>query len=41
MTLFFSDRLRCSECHGEFNLSGFVDFAIAKTHPNAAFGKRH
>jgi cytochrome c peroxidase len=25
MTLFFSDRLRCAECHGTFNLSGPVD----------------
>jgi cytochrome c peroxidase len=25
MKLFFSDRLRCAECHGTFNLSGPVD----------------
>ena len=25
MKLFFSDRLRCGECHGSFNLSGPVD----------------
>ena len=25
MRLFFSDRLRCAECHGSFNLSGPVD----------------
>ena len=37
MTLFFSNRLRCSECHGGFNLSGPVDFAVAKTHPRSAF----
>jgi cytochrome c peroxidase len=30
MTLFFSDRLRCSECHSNFNLSGPVTFAGAK-----------
>jgi cytochrome c peroxidase len=27
MKLFFSDRLRCGECHGSFNLSGPVTFA--------------
>jgi cytochrome c peroxidase len=37
MKLFFSKRLRCSECHGGFNLSGPVDFAVAKTHPKPAF----
>jgi cytochrome c peroxidase len=37
MTLFFSSRLRCSECHGGFNLSGPSDFAVAKTHPRPAF----
>jgi cytochrome c peroxidase len=37
MTLFFSNRLHCSECHGGFNLSGPVDFAVAKTHPRPAF----
>jgi cytochrome c peroxidase len=26
MKLFFSDRLRCAECHGSFNLSGPVTF---------------
>jgi len=26
MKAFFSDRLRCGECHGSFNLSGPVDF---------------
>jgi cytochrome c peroxidase len=26
MKLFFSDRLRCAECHGTFNLSGPVTF---------------
>jgi cytochrome c peroxidase len=26
MKAFFSDRLRCAECHGSFNLSGPVDF---------------
>jgi cytochrome c peroxidase len=26
MTLFFSDRLRCAECHASFNLSGPVTF---------------
>ena len=28
MALFFSTRLRCSECHGGFNLSGPVDFDV-------------
>ena len=37
MTLFFSTRLRCSECHGGFNLSGPADFAVAKAHPAPAF----
>ena len=37
MTLFFSARLRCSECHSGFNLSGPVDFAVATTHPRPAF----
>jgi cytochrome c peroxidase len=37
MQLFFSKRLRCSECHGGFNLSGPVDFAVAKTHPKPEF----
>ena len=37
MQLFFSKRLRCSECHGGFNLSGPVDFAVAKIHPKPAF----
>jgi cytochrome c peroxidase len=37
MALFFSTRLRCSECHGGFNLSGPVDFDVAKTHPAPAF----
>ncbi len=37
MTLFFSKRLHCSECHSGFNLSGPVDFAVAKTHPTPAF----
>lgn len=37
LTLFFSNRLRCSECHGGFNLSGPVDFVVAKTHPRPAF----
>ena len=37
MTLFFSPRLRCSECHGGFNLSGPVDFAVATIHPKPAF----
>ncbi len=37
MQLFFSKRLRCSECHGGFNLSGPVDFAVAKNHPKPAF----
>jgi cytochrome c peroxidase len=30
MSLFFSDRLRCSECHTTFNLSGPVDFEGSK-----------
>jgi cytochrome c peroxidase len=30
MTLFFSDRLRCSECHNSFNLSGPVKFEGAR-----------
>ena len=30
MRLFFSDRLRCAECHGSFNLSGPVDVEGAK-----------
>ena len=29
MTLFFSKRLRCSECHAGFNLSGPVLFAVS------------
>ena len=29
MTLFFSTRLRCAECHGSFNLSGPVTFETA------------
>lgn len=37
MRLFFSQRLRCSECHSGFNLSGPVDFAVAKTHPEPEF----
>ena len=37
MALFFSTRLRCSECHGGFNLSGPVDFDVAKTHPTPVF----
>jgi cytochrome c peroxidase len=37
MQLFFSQRLRCSECHSGFNLSGAVDFAVAKTHPKPEF----
>ena len=37
MTLFFSKRLRCSECHAGFNLSGPVDFAVAKVHPKPDF----
>ena len=37
MQLFFSKRLRCSECHAGFNLSGPVDFAVAKTHPKPEF----
>jgi cytochrome c peroxidase len=30
MKLFFSDRLRCAECHGSFNLSGPVTFEKAE-----------
>jgi cytochrome c peroxidase len=30
MKLFFSDRLRCAECHGSFNLSGPVDVSGIK-----------
>jgi len=30
MKLFFSDRLRCGECHGSFNLSGPVTFQGAE-----------
>jgi cytochrome c peroxidase len=30
MKLYFSDRLRCAQCHGSFNLSGPVDFEGAK-----------
>jgi cytochrome c peroxidase len=37
MTLFFSRRLHCSECHAGFNLSGPVDFAVAKVHPRPVF----
>jgi cytochrome c peroxidase len=37
MKLFFSKRLRCSECHAGFNLSGPIDFALAKNHPRPAF----
>ena len=37
MELFFSQRLRCSECHSGFNLSGAVDFAAAKVHPKPEF----
>ena len=37
MTLFFSKRLRCSECHGGFNLSGPVEFAATKGRPKPAF----
>ena len=37
MRLFFSKRLRCSECHGGFNLSGPVDFAVARRRAEPAF----
>jgi cytochrome c peroxidase len=37
MELFFSQRLRCSECHSGFNLSGAADFAAAKVHPKPVF----
>jgi cytochrome c peroxidase len=37
MKLFFSSRLRCSGCHGGFNLSGPADFLVAKVHPKPAF----
>lgn len=33
MTLFFSPRLRCAECHESFNLSGPVRFESEKTPP--------
>ena len=36
MRLFFSDRLRCAECHGSFNLSGPVDVEGTKD-PRADF----
>jgi cytochrome c peroxidase len=31
LTLFFSNRLRCAECHGSFNLSGPLTFDGAET----------
>jgi cytochrome c peroxidase len=37
MSLYFSKRLHCSECHGGFNLSGPVDFEVAKARPKPLF----
>jgi cytochrome c peroxidase len=37
MTLYFSKRLHCSECHGGFNLSGPVDFEVSKDRPKPLF----
>jgi cytochrome c peroxidase len=37
MTLYFSKRLHCSECHGGFNLSGPVDFEVSKDHAAPLF----
>ena len=37
MSLFFSKQLHCSECHSGFNLSGPVDFEVAKERPKPIF----
>ena len=38
MKAFFSERLRCAECHGSFNLSGPVDFEGALPDKKAGSG---